>query len=388
MDSNVDVSRVPLDPNTNTEYERLALDVDLNLSDGHARVPLDPAQRRLLASALEYHDEVQYTRQTAIEDAFLHSFFAFAGQSPVWTRSRAFFAYSCSSSIKMVAQYCRLNGLSTHLIEPCFDSIYHLLRREGIQVSPVEESLLMEGVEVGLERVKPGEAIFLVLPNNPTGACLSRGAFESVCRLAAERGALLVVDFSFRFYSTDLRHWDQYAIADACGCSYVFLEDTGKTWALSDLKVGLSVASKDVAPTIHALHDELLLNVSPLQLRLLAALIDESRSKDYRGLPFRVVEANRATVHALVHDGFLEHKGYDCKNVPLELLGLPDWCSGIDFWATLRSLGIHILPAKNYYWSSPERGRTLFRVPLARPPEHIRVASEAFREVLTRDSLR
>jgi hypothetical protein len=66
---------------TNTEFERLALSSPINLSDGHARLPLDSIQRSIIADSIMYHDMVSRNTQEDVEKAFLTAFFSCAQQS-------------------------------------------------------------------------------------------------------------------------------------------------------------------------------------------------------------------------------------------------------------------------------------------------------------------
>ena len=84
------------------------------------------------------------------------------------------------------------------------------------------------------------------------------------------------MDYCFRFYMEQLGAWDQYSMLNNSQCSYIAIEDTGKTWSLSDIKVGVTVCSRDASDLIHRLHDELLLNVSGVHLSILAAFINDS----------------------------------------------------------------------------------------------------------------
>lgn len=359
---------------TNTEYERLALANRINLSDGHARQELTPNQRAIVDGMSALVDLVADWSQPDIESRFADLFFEAAGQRPGQESLRTFFAYSSSSAIKMGAQFCRLHGLRVVLIEPCFDNIRHLLVTEGVPVTPVSEELLSDPEQVAA-LLDDQTVLWLVQPNNPTGFCLDPARLRQLIWLVAERGATLVLDFCFRFFSPSLGGWAQYAELAEAGGAFLCFEDTGKTWSLFDIKVGISVCSPCAAPTIHRLHDELLLNVSPLHLLLLSAFIEDTRKCGTEATYHGVVRRNREVIHAVTEAGIVQHVSPHCTNVPMELLGLPPEVSAEEFWALLRRRGVDVLPGRNYYWSDSRRGNRLFRIPLARPEAHIRAAA-------------
>src|SRR5882762_4639642 len=85
---------------TNTEFERLALAGEINLSDGHARQPLTPVQRELIAGTLEIFDRISRMRQQELEDEFLSTFFACARQTVPHSAGGPFLTYSSSSAMK------------------------------------------------------------------------------------------------------------------------------------------------------------------------------------------------------------------------------------------------------------------------------------------------
>lgn len=357
---------------TITELERLALSNRINLSDGHARHPLTPGQRAILANTLGLHDEALSRKQPDIEAEFLKQFAKHARQT--WVGSDcSFLSYSASSTTCIMAQYCRSKNLRVMLIEPCFDNIRHLLIEQGVDVIPVSEQDILDtdGVKAKLDS---STVLWLVQPNNPTGFCLDENQFTTVVGAAASCDATIVVDFCFRFFARGLRTWDQYAILAQSGVKYVCLEDTGKTWPLADMKVGIAFCSAVCAYDLHRLHDQLLLNVSPVHLLLLRDLMIHDESSKAFCLVSAEVEKNRTLFHELVEKGIVTHESVCCGNTPMELLGLPSGLQADVFWERLRARGVDILPARNYFWANPSRGETMFRVPLSRPSAEVAVA--------------
>jgi aspartate/methionine/tyrosine aminotransferase len=351
---------------TLSEYERMALRKRINFSDGHARQTLSANQRAILSKTLDFFDISIRCRQSDLEDEFLKTFLECANQwiSPVQIKS--FMTFSSSSAIKIAAQYCRLHNLKVYLIEPCFDNVYHLLRTEGVPVAPILEDQLCDLEELAA-RLDPTTVLWLVQPNNPTGFCLNEATFSSIIELVAKKKSMIVVDFAFRLFAKSLRAWNQYMAFANAGTRFIAFEETGKTWSLADTKIGLTFCSDCVAKTIYRLHDELLLNVSPLHLLLITEFMKETIRSGFDVSIRGPVERNRKLVHRLSDRGLILHGTKWCDNVPMELLGLPGEISGVDFWDELRTRGVDILPAQGYFWAHPLIGRSLFRIPLSRP---------------------
>lgn len=364
---------------TNTEYERLALDGGVNLSDGHARLPLDERQREILDSIPKLFELLRDADQGKLEGSFHQAFFGLCGQPAALRSLGLFLSFSASSALKMIAQSCRRQGLHVLLIDPVFDNIRHFLQFEQVKLSAVNEAALRAPGRI----VWPSDssALWLVLPNNPTGFCLSEAEFRALAIECRDRDCTLIIDASFRPHCEPMLRWDMYEILQRAGVEYVVVEDTGKTWSLHDVKVGMTASSGKFLGDLHMLHDQLLLNVSPLHLVLLTKFVKDS---EQRGLDVTVrhaVRRNRETIHELVASDHYEHHG-NCENVPLELLGVPTGMTAHVFWAACRKVGVEILPAQNYYWRS-KRGDRFFRIPLARPAEDLVRAGDLLRQVST-----
>lgn len=365
---------------TNTEYERLAQAGGINLSDGHARTPLDSMQRKKLLGSVEERFVARPDLQVDVERAFLDAFFQLAGQPSASTIEEVYLTFSSSSAIKMAARACREAHLTVLLIEPCFDNIYHLLISEGVDVRSISEPMLREGDIEGM--LNSNTALWLVQPNNPTGMLLSASRLTSLMVACATSGATFVCDFAFRMHSP-LVDWDQYAILKQLGVAFMCFEDTGKFLSTQDLKAGVTVSSPHFSGVLHRLHDELLLSVSPVHLAVLTSLINDVVDRG-SGPTFRdVVERNRDRVHGLVEDTVLEHRASSCENVPMEVLTLPPALSALEFWSEARRNGVEVLPGSNYYWSGRESPLgEFFRLPLARPEDEVEYACSVIASTL------
>ncbi|MEM9518049.1 MAG: pyridoxal phosphate-dependent aminotransferase [Actinomycetota bacterium] len=361
---------------SNTEMERLALTpVTVNLSDGHARMPLDRLQQEIVDRLPTYFDRAAAEDVEELESRLVKALFRCTSQEHA-LRFRTFLTFSASSSLKMAAQVCRMQGRSAMLIEPVFDNIRHLLGTEEVPVVPLAEQDLV--TRVAEARLTRSDSIWLVSPNNPTGWTLAEADLRSVAHACARSGALLVIDASFRPHSKEATSFDTYAVLAETGTEFIGIEDTGKTWATHDLKVGVSVASPEIASTMHRLHDQLLLNVSPIVLALLADVICDTSKRGLEKLVRAPIAANRRLIcDAAARAGLrIVHRS---QGVPLVVLDVSPASahkprSG---WQALRSLGIDALPLDNYYWSGthqPNGGEV--RLPLSRSRGEIELAAQ------------
>lgn len=86
-------------------------------------------------------------------------------------RSRFFsIAPTASSSIDIVAAYMASEGVRVGLITPAFDNLNLMMRRRGVDVTPVPEAefLDLDRLRERVVRERVG-CVFLVSPNIPTG---------------------------------------------------------------------------------------------------------------------------------------------------------------------------------------------------------------------------
>lgn len=367
---------------TNTEFERLALSNRINFSDGHARSNFSASQIKILNEFQKHVNLALSNSQIEIESDFIKHFFSCGSQSFSNNELDIFLNYSSSCAIKIAAQTCRKHNLKVLLIEPCFDNIRHILTTEQVSIISIRESQIAD-LNYLRNILDETTALWIVQPNNPTGFCLNEKVFKEIIEIITEKKATLIVDFCFRFYSTTLKDWNQYQYMSSHKTSFISIEDTGKTWTLLDNKVGITVCSANFKNTIHSLHDELLLNVSPLQLILLTEFIKDTITNGYQNTFVKDVEINRSYVNLLIDKGILSRATKWYKNVPMELLKVPDGIQAIKLWDELRKQSLDILPAANYFWTHPNEGSDLFRIPLARPTQDFEIAIPIIESIIT-----
>ncbi|MEU5761084.1 pyridoxal phosphate-dependent aminotransferase [Nocardia sp. NPDC047648] len=374
----------PLGHTTSTTYERRSLDRAVNLSDAHCRQPLTASQNDIVERFPELFHEAREQSQSDLEETFLAAFLHLAGEPMHADVSRYMLSYSASSAITMVVSHCARAGKRVALIEPVFDNISSILRREDVELVPLpEQDCTVERLPAAMARLEPA-VIWLVSPNNPTGWTLSEAEFRTLVQCCVDRRCTLVLDASFRFFSPQPIGWSQYEILEESGVSYIVLEDTGKTWPTSEIKVGLTVCSPDMYKDMYRLHDDLLQSVSPFHIRVLTEFIEDSckNGVEHSILPF--VLQNRDILRSILPDGELEFLTDLRSPVSVDWLRLREGCDCERFVHEAIREGVHVLPGTNFYWNQPERGREFVRVALARDPRLVLEGARLLRDTATR----
>jgi aspartate/methionine/tyrosine aminotransferase len=368
---------------TSTEYERESLGHVANLSDGHARQPLTATQQAIVDRAPQIFRQAQGESQFALEASFIRAFLELAGEPQVIPADRTFLSYSSSSAIGMIAHYCHRQGKSVALIEPIFDNIPNTLRAMGVPLEVLPEEVLHGADLPAALATLSADVVWIVCPNNPTGHVLSETAFESLIESCRRLGKTLVVDFCFRFYAPELAAWSQYQRLQRSGISFITIEDTGKTWATLDMKIGMLICSEDLREEFYHRHDDLLLNVSPFHLALLTAFIDDTIIHGADATIGYFVRENLDIVRDAFADSDLRVTNDAAPTVTVAWIRIETGVGGEELWAALRRRNIHILPGSNFYWQTPAKGRSFIRIPLARDPELMRWAAPIVASVAT-----
>lgn len=376
----------PISHTSNTTYERHSLDQSINLSDAHCRQPLSESQLKIVEQFPELFIDAMGRSQTELEKSFLAAFLRLAGEPEILDTSRYMFTYSASCAITMVASYCARNKKRVALIEPAFDNIPSILRREGVELVPIPESeCTSDQLPAAVDKIDPA-VIWLVSPNNPTGWSLSEGEFREVVQACATNDCMLVLDTSFRFFDAEMFTWSMYEILEDADISYLVLEDTGKTWSTSEIKVGLTVCSKDMYADMYRLHDDLLQSVSPFHLRALKEFIENSIDLGPPETILPYIRNNRDILRSTLPEDIFEFMTALDSPVSVDWLRISNEFDSEELVQAAIQNGVHVLPGTNFFWSAPERGREFIRIPLARDPrlvsEGARLLSETARRAV------
>ncbi|MCP1307290.1 pyridoxal phosphate-dependent aminotransferase [Paenibacillus tyrfis] len=364
-----------------TRYESIGINQLFNVADGHAHQPQTDAQRQIIGRLPDLFDQAEAARQAELEEEFRRLFYTLAGQPTAADLTRTLFCYSASLSTDLIATFLASRGLTTALLHPCFDNLATLLQRRNVALTPLHEEELrldrMEETFAGLA----ADAVFVTLPNNPTGFELSREQWERLVMLCGHYGKLLIVDCTFRFFSRK-PSWDQYELLERSNISYLMVEDTGKTWPTQDLKCSILAMSEDLAEDVLELHNDILLNVSPFILQLLIEYLKDTARHGLQSVVWETIDRNRRTLReAIRSSGLLLNNPGSTISVEWLRITDPDVRS-LDMVDRLQRLGLGILPGDHFYWHDHGHGERYIRIALARCPDMFAEACKILKSAL------
>lgn len=304
----------------------------------------------------------------SLEHTFLERYGA-VSREPFGPDETVFFL-TASLAIGAVARHLAKEGVRRiGVLEPAFDNLPGLLRDAGLEPVPVPED-----DEALLRAVKALDAIFLVLPNNPTGWSPSQRALDALPGVAKAAGCKVVVDRVCRFHQ-DRQHSALF-LADF---DWIDVQETGKTWSTGGTKLAFVRAR---APrTLAALRVECDLHaraVPPLNLYINAEAI-ALEGGDYRVR--RAMARNRAVL-----EDELGELGFTVvsRTLGVALVALPRAfpMGSTQLAKALKAVDIQVVPGSAYFWNSPEAGEAFIRVALIRPCERFAAHTAALAAAL------
>jgi aspartate/methionine/tyrosine aminotransferase len=344
-----------------TDYELDALSHNFNFADGHARYSIT----RNYASLPEKfpHLLTRTYDQEEVEYNFGKAFFGL-GRQKLLEAERILYCPSASISIEIVANYLRMNNLSVSLIEPIFDNLADCIKRHHVELKPLKEDYLYENDTANWHKDIQTDAIFLVVPNNPTGYLLSPSFFAQIVDFCVREKKLLIVDFSFRFFVPGLQQWDQYDLLEQSGVRYILIEDTGKTWPTFEIKVGPLVADRQTFPTICSIYRDIFICHSPLALVLVGEFVKASQEQGEQTCFQEIVAANRLQLRNAIANTPL--KPLSNPQASVEWIYIEESINDLELVHRLQSFGIHILPGRQFFWSKAHPSSQFVRVALMR----------------------
>lgn len=376
-------------PKDITQHETEALKHQFNLSDAHTHQSQSTSQRQIVQRLPELWYESERMRQYDVEQKFLQTFFRVQKQEWAMKNNNALLVYASSIAIVITANYLMKKKMSVSLMHPCFDNLTDILKHMEVPISPLEESWFSDPEKMyeNLEKNVTTDALFIVDPNNPTGATLFKDGqktWQEVIRFAKDNNKLLLMDFcfaSFMLPDKDLNVFDLYELLEKSGVSYIAYEDTGKTWPLQDTKVAILKTSQDIFQDVYDIHSSYLLNVSPFVLNLVTQYILDSEKDNFTSV-FGLLEKNRQIAKAILTGSILE---------PIEPVAKVSvlWCKITDsnIKATklkeyLTQFGVHVLPGTYFYWNNQGVGEQYVRIALARDTAAFEPAMRALRQAI------
>lgn len=346
---------------TLTAWEKVALETDVNLADGHAHGSLlaqvaNPPE--VLERAL---NKVHFGRQSDHETDFLAAYSRLSGQSH--SLAEVAFHYSSSLSMFTVGAALAMNGRQrVGLVHPTFDSLSALLNSSRLETIPIRETVDADA-DYRSYIMQDLDAIVLVSPNNPTGRCVIGENFRHLIADCRANDVWVILDSSFRLLDERTCVEDQHRTARECdGLEYVFIEDTGKAIPAYEQKVGFVSGSRTFMSAVVRVSEDFLLNVSPLTLRLLESVMEgvDASAPFYRS----VVVSNRKSLRRYMRPLGMQLV-WPGSRVSVEMLEVP----GADAQSLVRQYAennLLVLPGPQFYWADPSFGRSQLRVALMR----------------------
>jgi enduracididine biosynthesis enzyme MppP len=359
-----------------TEYELRAVDAPLNVADGHARQPLTASQQEIVDRFPDLFEEATTRSLEEVEYIAHDTFFRALGQrSAPYARGQVLTSYASSVSMDVVARCLAERGAVVGLIHPTFDNIPDLLRARGVQLVPVSESALRSGELPGSLGI--GDAVFVTVPNNPTGGILDADDLRRLAEACRSRQMLLALDTSFRGFDCRVQY-DFYELLDACGCDYVVIEDTGKLWPFLELKLGFIACSDSLKRPLAKAHSDVLLSASPFVMRVVTELARDAVAGGFDEMR-QLIARNRAIIDASMADVGCRQPFPDSR-VSVTLVGVPGRNASV-VSASLAERGVHVLRCEPFFWDQRRIGEQYVRVALARESSAIEQVADELREV-------
>ncbi len=366
---------IKLEPE-NEEFRKLArwewdgLLSDFNLASGHARNDPSPQQQEVLLNLSSIYQESLMRSQLDFQEEFENLYFNLCGQKSYKNLPPIHYLSTSSISLHVLGLYCRLNNLSVGMLNPTFDVTPQIFRCYNLELHEIHQNSFFDDIED-----KNPQALFLVLPNNPTGFELTKDEFIKLANYCVSKKKLLIIDFAFRFFGS-YSSWDQYEILLETGVSFITLEDTGKNWPLNDLKFGPLTCSKDIYSKVQNVVDDFILNVSPFIINLTSNFI-RCDSNDGKLHTATCVAENRKMLRGLLSE--IPQFSYDkTSTMPTEWIEVPSNIDNVMFSKWIAKNGVHILPGYNFYWHDHQDSHKHIRIALSRTPTSFQKGASEF----------
>jgi histidinol-phosphate aminotransferase len=214
-------------------YHSAQVDVAVRLNTNESPYPPPDAFLERWTDALrrvEYH-RYPDRRATRVRDA-LHAFL----DQPA---ERIFCANGSNEVLQTLLLTYGGSGRRAALFEPTYALHAHIARITGTDVVVGERaadfSVDVAAAEALVASTHPS-VIFLCSPNNPTGTLDERPTVERLARIAADCGALLVVDEAYGEFAP----WSALEIVDDAR-PLVVVRTYSKVWSLAAVRLGYAV---------------------------------------------------------------------------------------------------------------------------------------------------
>jgi aspartate/methionine/tyrosine aminotransferase len=370
---------------TLTDFEVRGLASHANLADGHAYQDLGghftgivTQLRSIWATAAKYG--IPETN-----DRFKKAFARLAQSETLGRSANYTICPTASNSIDIVAAFLKECGRRTALIEPTFDNLALLLKRRRAPVMAIPEEFVFDADRhvdlLRLLRAAHCDTLFVVNPNNPTGKCLSREAFEGLAIMCANASILLIIDSSFRFYNRSA--FDDYGVLEATGVSFLMLEDTGKVFPTLDMKASLLSYSTDNRDLIEEIYKELYLCSSAFALAVLTEFLDVTSRVGLGASVWTTVDKHRDLLrNAIAGSQLVVAHGSAKSTLSVEWLACHETGKhDLEICSELIRRGLAVLPGRLFYWASADSSarQAHIRISLMKPERVVAAGLERLR---------
>lgn len=349
-----------------TQYETFALQSDFNLADAHTHQQLSLLEKAVVSRLPSLFEEAARSKQHTLDEAAIKGYHELCGQVTANSWAHSHLCYSASMAMEVVANYLRLQRKKLLLIEPTFDNIADILKRHQIPLMALSDAVIATPHTINWRDLLSdyaGEAVFLTLPNNPTGTFLTPPDFEALAKSCQQMDILLIIDSCFRIYEPDY-FYDQYEILRRFDTKCLIIEDTGKIWPALDLKFSILNAHPALAELIYDIHSDFLLNVSPFILRLLPEFFHTAKTDGFSSIR-ELAKINRGYLRDNLTGTFLE-VAFPHSRISVEFLRINAPITGLELRDYLAQHNIHVLSGDMFFWHRPELGFPYIRLALAR----------------------
>jgi len=361
-----------------TVVERPYLDKNYNYTDGHAYRPWSIAESKIIDDSASIFHNSNRQQQSVLESEYVTTFLTLAKQTTNFDYHKFLQCTSASLGIEVIANYLRMNNMSLTLVEPCFDNLADIFRRHSIKL----ESICDENFDNGnfiedLNKIKTN-AICLVSPNNPTGISLSKDNFTFLVKYCSKNNILLIMDFCFRAYLPENLIVDNYEILANFGKDYFIIEDTGKTWPLSELKAPFICISNSIYDDIYNIWTDMILHVSPFVLSMMTKLIQNSIHDQLYSVK-SIIQKNRDSLYkCLERTGHIpQEKDY----LSVSWIKLNNYNES-EMVSLLELSNIHVLPGSYFFWSMNNPPQNFIRIALTRDTMQFKEATTIMTKLL------
>jgi len=370
---------------TLTDYEQLGFFTEANLADGHAYHELSSTQLKIIERLEEIWHRADSQSIPASERSFLEAFSSLISSDGLRKVSNYMVLPTASNSIDLIGAYLHAKKLRVMLTHPTFDNLALLLRRRGVPITPISDDDIIDVRQLN-SKLGDVDVLFLVNPNNPTGTNLSKEQFISVVDACNRAKVSIIFDASFRLYYPQL--WDSYEILNNLGASYIVFEDTGKVFPTQDMKASLLCCSSEHATALQILYNEVYLCVSKFTLGVLSEFILDAGSEANATFHYEVQE-RRKLLRSKIDPTFIDPRSTSSR-IGVEWMRIPDSArSDIEFVETMRSLGLTVLPGRNFFWERSGSSDTVrnFRVSLMKPLREFELGIDILSSYLSRKEI-